>query len=163
MTTRRDDIPGDTGVFGREFDELGRPVVLGTASGRLISISFPESLPADANGEHALLDRIHDYLRGEEDDFADVKVAFTVPTDQRAVLESVRNVPYGESVDLARIVKMTAGLDHEEEADLETARTALGSNPIPLVVPDHRVRRTSGATPDPVAARLAEIEGIGDI
>ncbi|GAA0192321.1 MGMT family protein [Halobaculum roseum] len=152
--------PGDTGVFGRRFDAIDRAVELGTASGRLISVSFPETLPSDADGEHALLDRIGEYLAGTEDDFADVEVAITVPTDQRSVLESVRNVPYGESVDLARVAKMTAGLDHEDEADLQTAREALRANPIPIVVPDHRVRDVGGATPEAVAARLREIEGV---
>ncbi|QZP37391.1 MGMT family protein [Halobaculum magnesiiphilum] len=152
--------PGDTGVFGRRFDAIDRAVELGTASGRLISVSFPETLPSDADGDHPLLDRIGEYLAGAEDDFADVEVAITVPTDRRSVLESVRNVPYGESVDLARVVKMTADLDHEDEADLEAAREALRANPIPIVIPDHRVRDVGGATPGAVAARLREIEGI---
>ncbi|SHG55759.1 MGMT family protein [Halobaculum gomorrense] len=160
MTATLGGGPGDTGVFGRRFDAIDRAVELGTASGRLISVSFPEALPSDADGEHALLDRLHEYLGGAEDDFADVAVAITVPTDQRSVLESVRNVPYGESVDLARVAKMTAGLDHEDESDLQTARQALRANPVPIVVPDHRVRRAEGATPEPVAGRLREIESL---
>lgn len=159
MTTTIGGGPGDTGVFGRRFDAIDRAVELGTASGRLISVSFPETLPADADGEHPLLDRVREYLDGAEDDFADVEVAITVPTDQRSVLESVRNVPYGESVDLERVVKMTGGLDHEEDDDLRTAREALRANPIPLVIPDHRVRNAEGSTPETVAARLREIEG----
>jgi len=155
--------PGDTGVFGRRFDAIDRAVELGTASGRLISVSFPETPPEDADGDHPLLDRIHEYLDGAEDDFADVEVAITVPTNQRSVLESVRNVPYGESVDLERVVKMTAGLDHEEDDDLRTAREALRANPVPIVVPDHRVRNAAGSTPEAVAARLREIEGIRSV
>ena len=153
---------GDTGVFGRAYDALERPVEVGTAGGRLISLSFPESLPADADGDHPILDRLGDYLDGREDDFADVEVAITVPTDRRAVLEAVRNVPHGESVDLARVVKMTPDLDHEDNGDLETARTALRTNPIPVVVPDHRVAGVSGATPESVAERLREIEGVDE-
>lgn len=152
--------PDDTGVFGRRFDAIDRAVELGTASGRLISVSFPEALPSDADGEHALLDRIGEYLAGAEDDFADVEIAITVPTDQRSVLESVRNVPYGESVDLARVVKMTDDLDHEDDSDLRTAREALRANPVPIVIPDHRVRGAEGATREGVAARLREIEGV---
>lgn len=155
--------PGGTGVFGRRFDAIDRAVELGTASGRLISVSFPETLPADADGEHALLDRIHEYLAGADDDFADVEVAITVPTDQRRVLESVRTLPYGDVADLELIVRMTSGLDHEDEADLQTAREALRANPVPIVVPDHRVRHVEGATPEPVAARLREIEGIRSV
>lgn len=151
--------PGDTGVFARAFDRLGRAVQIGTASGRLVSVSFPESPPTDADPDHPLLDRIGAYLDGEPDDFADVAVAITVPTDRREVLESVRNVPHGETVDLERVVKMTAGLDHDDEGDRTTARDALRANPLPLVIPDHRVRGAPGATPSDVAERLREIEG----
>lgn len=160
MTADTDAGVGDTGVFGREYDAIDRAVELGTASGRLISVTLPETLSADAAADHALLDRLQEYLDGAEDDFADVEIALTVPTDQRSVLESVRNVPYGESVDLARIARMTAGLDHEEEADLRVAREALRANPLPIVVPDHRVRDAAGATPEETAARLREIEGV---
>ncbi|WP_435063148.1 methylated-DNA--[protein]-cysteine S-methyltransferase [Halobaculum sp. EA56] len=162
MDRRPDGGLGDTGVFARRFDALGRAVEVGTASGRVISVSFPESPPADADGDHPLLDRIGEYLAGAEDDFADVEVAITVPTDQRAVLDAVRNVPYGESIDLARVTKMTAGLDHEDDADLDTARTALRSNPVPIVIPDHRISGAPGATPGPVADRLRDIEGVRD-
>jgi len=159
MTATPGDL-GDTGVFGRANDALGRPIEIGTASGRLISVSFPESPSGDADGDHPLLDRLADYLDGDADDFADVEVAITVPTEQRGVLEATRNVPHGESVDLARVVKMTPDLDHEDDADLETARNALRTNPIPVVVPDHRVAGVSGATPGPVAERLRGIEDV---
>ncbi|WP_284014549.1 MGMT family protein [Halobaculum litoreum] len=159
MHTNGDATPGDTGVFGREYPAIDAAVELGTASGRLISVSFPDSVAADAAGDHDLLDRIAAYLAGAEDDFADVPVAITVPTVQRDVLESVRTVPYGDPADLELVVRMTAGLDHEDEADLATAREALRANPIPIVVPDHRVRDAEGATPPAVAARLREIEG----
>ncbi|UIP00895.1 MGMT family protein [Halobaculum sp. CBA1158] len=151
---------GDTGVFAREFDALGRAVAIGVASGRVISVSFPESPPSDTGPDHPLLDRIGDYLAGDEDDFADVAVAITVPTDQREVLESIRNVPYGESIDLGRVAKLTAGLDHEDDDDLETVRAALAANPVPLVVPDHRVSGVGGATPGSLAERLRSIEGV---
>ncbi|MFC7098203.1 MGMT family protein [Halobaculum marinum] len=150
----------ETGVFGRDYAAIDSPVELGTASGRLLSVSFPETLSDDADGVHALLDRLHDYFDGAEDDFADVAVAITVPTVQREVLESVRTLPYGDEADLELIVRMTSGLDHEDESDLQTARQALRANPIPIVVPDHRVRGVDGATPAAVAKRLREIEGI---
>ncbi|MFC7068018.1 methylated-DNA--[protein]-cysteine S-methyltransferase [Halobaculum lipolyticum] len=152
--------PGETGVFARRVDGLDRAIEIGTASGRLISVSFPETVPDDADGDHPVLDRIADYLAGAEDDFADVAVAITVPTAHREVLESLRNVPYGDAADVELLVRMTAGLDHEDDADLDTARAALRANPLPVVIPDHRVRDAAGATPESVAARLREIEGI---
>ena len=146
----------DAGIYARESDVLERVVQLGVAGGRVISVSFPAGPPADADAGHPLLDRVFAYLDGSEDHFDDVPVALTVPTDQRSVLEAVRNVPYGETVGPDRIARM-AGLDADDEADMRTVETALRENPVPFFVPDHRVEGP-GATPDDVARRLRAVE-----
>jgi len=147
----------DVGIVARDSTLLDRAVELGVASGRVVGVSFPVSPPDDAGTEHPLLNRVFAYLDGEKDHFDDVDVALTVPTDQRRVLEATRNVPYGETVSLDRVIRM-AGLDPEERADVETAKTALSENPVPIFVPDHRVRDAPGATPDSVARRLRALE-----
>jgi len=144
------------GLYARESSTLGRAVQIGVASGRVISVSFPETPPTDADADHPLLDRVFDYLDGAEDHFDDVTVALTVPTEQRTVLEAVRNVPYGETVDVTRLARL-AGLDDEDGDDLETVRTALRANPVPLFIPDHRISGP-GATPAAVAERLRDLE-----
>ncbi|AZH24937.1 MGMT family protein [Haloplanus aerogenes] len=144
------------GIYARESPTLGRAVQIGVVADRVISVSFPEEPPADAESEHSLLDRVFDYLDGAEDHFDDVTVGLTVPTDQRTVLEAVRNVPYGETVDVARVARL-AGLDDEDEADLDTVREALRANPAPLFIPDHRVAGP-GATPSAVTERLRDLE-----
>lgn len=130
----------------------------GLAGGRVISVSFPEAVPDDAETDHPLLDRAFAYLDGDDDHFEDVQVALTVPTDQRRVLDAVRNLPYGRTVSLDRVLSM-AGLDADDADDVQLARTALSSNPVPLFIPDHRVRDAPGATPSDVAERLRSIEG----
>ncbi|MGQ4554778.1 MGMT family protein [Halobellus sp. GM3] len=147
----------DVGVFARESDRLDRAVEIGVASGRVVGVSFPAEIPDDAESDHPLLDRVFAYLAGEPDHFDDVEVALTVGTTERRVLEAVRNVPHGETVSLERVVRM-AGLDPEESADVETARSALAANPVPLFVPDHRVRDAPGGAAASVAARLRAIE-----
>ncbi|AXG06483.1 methylated-DNA--[protein]-cysteine S-methyltransferase [Haloplanus rubicundus] len=144
------------GIYARESPRLGRAVQVGVAGDRVISVSFPESVPDDAGPDHPLLDRVFDYLDGAEDHFDDVTVALTVPTDQRTVLDAVRNVPYGETVDVARVARL-AGLDDEDEDDLHAVREALRANPVPLCIPDHRVSGP-GATPPEVAERLRDLE-----
>jgi len=144
------------GIYARESPTLGRAVQIGVAADRVISVSFPEAAPDDAAPDHPLLDRIFDYFDGAEDHFDGVTVALTVPTDQRTVLEAVRNVPYGETVTVARVARL-AGLDDEDEAALNAVREALRANPVPLVIPDHRVSEP-GATPPDVAERLRELE-----
>jgi methylated-DNA-[protein]-cysteine S-methyltransferase len=147
----------DVGVFAREFDSLGRAVEIGVASGSVISVSFPDAVESDADPDHPLLDRIDAYLGGESDHFDDVEIALTVPTDHRRVLEATRNAPYGETVSLDRILRMS-GLDPDDSADRETARTALAQNPIPVFVPDHRVRDAPGGAPGAVTERLRAVE-----
>jgi methylated-DNA-[protein]-cysteine S-methyltransferase len=144
----------DAGIYARSFADC--VVELGVASGRVVGVSFPQTVSEDAATDHPLLDRIGAYFRGETDHFDDVQVALTVPTAQRSVLEAVRNVPYGETVSLARVARM-AGLDDEDETDLNTVETALRENPVPLFVPDHRVDGP-GATPSEVVRLLRSVE-----
>jgi methylated-DNA-[protein]-cysteine S-methyltransferase len=146
------------GICARESEYLGRYVQLGVAGDRVISVSFPETAPADAETEHDLLDRIDDYLAGAEDDFDDVTVGLTVPTEHRKVLESVRNVPYGEQITVKRVLSMTPDVDADSDDDVATARTALAENPVPLFVPDHRVRDGPSGAPAAVAERLRDLE-----
>lgn len=144
------------GVFTREFERLERAIEVGIASGNVISVSFPAEA-GDTGGDHPLLDRIEAYLGGESDHFDDVEVALTVPTDHRRVLEATRNVPYGETVSVDRVIRM-AGLDPDDDGDRGTARTALAENPVPLLIPDHRVRDAPGGAPADVAERLRAVE-----
>jgi methylated-DNA-[protein]-cysteine S-methyltransferase len=145
------------GIYARHSATLERAVQLGVAAGRVVGVSFPAAVPDDADPDHPLLDRVFVYLDGAEDHFDDVTVALTVPTDRRAVLEAARNVPYGETVGVTRLARL-AGLDDEDEGDLDTVRGALRENPVPLFVPDHRIDGP-GATPASVAERLRTLEG----
>jgi methylated-DNA-[protein]-cysteine S-methyltransferase len=148
------------GIYARHVPVLGRCVQIGVAQGRVLSVEFPETPPEGAVADHPLLDRIAAYLDGEPDDFADVTVALTLPTDRRRVLETVSQVPYGESTTVEQLLRMTAGLDEDEAEDRQTVEAGLTGNPAPLLVPDHRVRDGPGAAPDDVADRCRRIEGL---
>lgn len=148
------------GIFALESAYLDRFVQVGAAGGKLISVSFPATPDEDAGSDHPLLDRIERYLEGASDDFDDVDVGLTVPTDHRRVLEALRAVGYGDQVSVERLTAMTADLDPDEEADRELVRTALAENPVPLVVPDHRVRDGPSAAPPAVEQKLRALEGL---
>ncbi|GAB3699241.1 MGMT family protein [Halorubrum pallidum] len=167
-----------SGVFARRFDEIGRAVEVGFAGGRVIAVSFPADPPADADADHALLDRIGTYLRGEPvddggpslggeaepiddgtDPFGDVQIGLTVPTDRRRVLDALRSVPYGESISVSRLAR-SAGLDDNDPDDLDVVTRALDENPIPILLPDHRVQGGPYATPGEVREALRRIEGL---
>lgn len=150
----------DAGIYAREAPFLDRHVQLGIAGDRVLAVSFPQTPEDDAGSEHPLLDRIEDYLDGDPDDFDDVVVALTVPTDRRSVLETVRDVPYGEEIDVEQLTRMTPGLDADEESDQRLVRTALEENPAPLFIPDHRVRDGPSGAPAPVVQRLRKVESL---
>jgi len=152
-------MSAEGGIYTRESPYLDRYVQFGEAQGRVISLSFPVEPEPDAAGDHDLLDRITAYLEGSEEDFRDVTVALTVPTDRRAVLETVREIPYGEQVSCEQLVRMTSGLDPGDD-DRRLVRSALADNPAPLLVPDHRVRDGPSAAPAGVEQKLRSLEGL---
>lgn len=145
------------GIYARRFDTLDTVIQLGIASGKLIDVSFPESAPGDAETDHEVFELIENYLEGDRLALTEVEIALTVPTDQRQVLDALQNVSAGNTVTVERLTKL-AGLDPDSGADQETVRTALRENPVPLVIPDHRVRDAEGATPERVAAALRQQE-----
>ena len=150
----------DAGIYARESATLDRYVQVGVASSRVLSVEFPGSPDADAGEDLPLLDRIDAALEGEREDFADVDVAMTMPTDRRDVLEAVRGVPYGEQLSVAELAGMTPGLDGDTDDAHQLVRTALAENPAPLVVPDHRIRDGPSAAPPAVEQRLRSVEGL---
>ena len=150
----------EAGIYARESAYLRRHVQVGVAGGRVLSVSFPGAPDNDAGTDLSFLDRVEAYLEGAETDFSDVDVAMTMPTDQRDVLEAVREVPYGEDVSVSALARMTPGLDPDDEKATRLVRTALAENPAPLVVPDHRVQDGPGAAPPKVERRLRSLEGL---
>jgi methylated-DNA-[protein]-cysteine S-methyltransferase len=149
-----------SGIYARESSYLDCYVQIGIASDQVVSVSFPRSSEANAENEHELLDRIEEYLEGTGSDFSDVTIALTVPTDQRAVLEAVRKVSYGEQASVERLTSTISDLDPESDEDLDAVRTALDENPVPIFVPDHRVRDGPSAAPPRVEQRLRSVEGL---
>lgn len=165
----------DTGIYAREIEGIavndgerrsgvstngasgGDGIVqVGVASGRVISLSFPGSLPEEATRGHDLLDRIERYVGGKPEGFEDVPIALTVPTDHRAVLERVREVPYGETSDVATLARTAPGLDPDEDEGV--VRAALEANPVPILIPDHRVLDGPSALPTGLDRRLRSVE-----
>lgn len=146
------------GIYARRIDELEEVLQLGIAAGKVVGVSFPEAVPADASTEHEYLDRLESYFEGEHDAIAEIPVALTVPTDQRAVLEALQSVPPGRTITTERLARM-ADLNPDETEALGTVRDALRENPVPLLIPDHRVRDARGATPSSIAAALRRHEG----
>lgn len=150
----------DAGIYVRESPYLDRFVQIGAAGEKVISCSFPVRPEGDTTDDHPMLDRIEAYLEGEPDSFADAQIGLTVPTDYRSVLEATREIPYGEQGTVYQVARMAAGLDADDEDDLATVREALAENPIPLIIPDHRVRDGPSGAPPEVEQKLRSLEDL---
>jgi len=84
-------------------------------------------------------EEITEYLRGQRVFFS-VPVDFSdVPEFQRKVLEAARQIPFGEARPYAWIAER---IGHARA--VRAVGTALGRNPVPLIVPCHRVWRGDG-------------------
>jgi methylated-DNA-[protein]-cysteine S-methyltransferase len=113
---------------------------------------------ADAHLEQAAVE-LEEYFSGS-------RRTFTVALDRSSrsgfrgeVLEALETVPYGETVTYGELAGM-AGRPKASRA----AGTAMATNPLPLVVPCHRVIAAGGALggygPGPeLKAQLLEMEG----
>lgn len=102
------------------------------------------------------------YFEGKLTDF-DLPLDWQLSRDfRRKVLRAIARIPYGETRSYMQVAT-SAG----NERAVRAAGTACGSNPIPIVVPCHRVLRTGGALGGyggglPMKRALLELEGVLD-
>ena len=80
--------------------------------------------------------------------FAGGRAPFPLPVDTRlakgfrlAVLDRLRDVPYGSRVSYAQLAART-----DAPKAVRAVGTACATNPLPLVIPCHRVTRSDGST-----------------
>lgn len=111
-----------------------------------------------------------DEVRRELDLYFDGKLdSFDLPLDWRLsggfrqrALRAINRIPYGQTRSYTEIARKAGN-----ERAVRAAGTACGSNPIPLVVPCHRVLRTGGALGGyggglSMKRSLLELEGVLD-
>lgn len=102
----------------------------------------PAGKPATAAArrliEQARLE-IHEYLRGQRAFFQVPVDLTTVPDFQRSVLQAAGRIPFGEARPYAWVA---ARVGHPRA--VRAVGTALGRNPVPLILPCHRVWRSDG-------------------
>lgn len=101
--------------------------------------------------------------------FAGKLDSFDLPLDwqlsggfRQRVLRAINRIPYGQTRSYTEMARKAGN-----ERAVRAAGTACGSNPIPLVVPCHRVLRTGGALGGyggglPMKEALLQMEGVLD-
>jgi methylated-DNA-[protein]-cysteine S-methyltransferase len=100
------------------------------------------------------------YFEGKLTEF-DLQLDWQLSRDfRRRALRAIDRIPYGKTRSYTEIAR-SAG----NERAVRAAGTACGANPIPIVVPCHRVLRSSGALGGyggglPMKEALLELEGI---
>jgi methylated-DNA-[protein]-cysteine S-methyltransferase len=153
---RRAEEEGLLDVAYTEFDSpVGRLLLAATPRG-LVRITFPVEEPervleqlAESVSPRILESPAKlDEVRRELDRYFDGKLQdFDVPLDwqltrgfYRKVLRATARIPYGKTRSYSEMAKR-AGSPRAVRA----TGTALGSNPLPIIVPCHRVLRSGGA------------------
>jgi methylated-DNA-[protein]-cysteine S-methyltransferase len=123
------------GVVRLAFPEEPLDEVLGRLAGE-ISPRIVEA-PAQLDAERRELD---EYFRGDRRDFALALDWTLVGPFARRVLGAAAAIPYGSTLTYTEVAGR-AGSPRGSRA----AGNALGSNPIPIVIPCHRVLRRGGS------------------
>ena len=121
---------------------------------------FPEAIESAKpfHMTYLLLDR---YLRGQSIDFDDLEVDVSGEGEfTQKVLVELRRVPFGQLVSYGRLAKKL-GYGNAGRA----VGQAVGRNPLPIIIPCHRVVREDGAIGGfslglTIKKRLLAIEGI---
>lgn len=162
--------PADAAAAAVRFAVRAEPdvayAVIGTPVGTLVAATTTRGLVRlayedDNGGVDAILDRLAqrvsprileaparlDAVRRElEEYFAGARTSFDLPIDWtltsrfgREVLRACSAIPFGETATYAQLATL-AGSPNGSRA----TGNALGANPVPIVVPCHRVLRTGG-------------------
>lgn len=154
------------------------PLLLASTRRGLVRVGLPNQDPDELLAEIAerLSPRVLE-APAELDDvqreldlyFAGKLDRFDLPLDWRLsggfrqrVLRAIDRIPYGQTRTYTEMARKAGN-----ERAVRAAGTACGSNPIPLVVPCHRVLRTGGALGGyggglPMKQALLELEGVLD-
>lgn len=96
----------------------------------------------DGAGQGEVVARIAAYAEGAEDAFRDVPLDLSGVTElQRRIYEHIRGLGWGETTTYGAIARWLGDV-----ALSRAVGTAMGQNPIPLIVPCHRVLAAGGRT-----------------
>lgn len=96
----------------------------------------------DPTGQPEVTARILAYAEGANDNFADVELDLSrVPEVNRRIYDHIRGLAWGETTTYGAIARWLGDV-----ALSRAVGAAMGANPIPLIVPCHRVLAADGRT-----------------
>ncbi|MBC7326767.1 methylated-DNA--[protein]-cysteine S-methyltransferase [bacterium] len=107
----------------------------------LCSLSKPQEVPIDGYKYHELEEALEEYFSGRVVDFSIFPVDLSSLTPfQRSVLEEVRNIKWGGVAFYEEIGERLGGNNLARAVG-----QALARNPLPIIIPCHRVIRKDGS------------------
>lgn len=148
----------------KTFDRVRREYVVDASERGITSIRAGRAgdHPGAAATRHAAqgLEELHEYLDGRRAFFSVAVDLETLPVFQRRVLDAACRIPFGGTTSYSRLAER---IDHPKAA--RAVGTALGRNPVPFIVPCHRVLRGDQSLGGyglglPMKAELLELERI---
>lgn len=137
-------------IFNTEAGWVG---ILGSAAG-LLHITLPQRLPdvipqqlgispnqASLSPQRFqnLIERLRAYFTGHKVDFPDRLDLSTATDFQREVWEATRLIPYGEVRSYTWVAEQI-----KKSKAVRAVGQALGKNPLPVIIPCHRVLASNG-------------------
>lgn len=156
-----------TMILFRQLDSPVGPLTVAATDAGLHAIEFPRNRhPADREGwmpgDHRLLDLA---ARQLDDYFAAKRCVFDLPLAprgtefQRTVWMTLAGIGYGETISYAQLAQRVG-----RPTAMRAVGAANGRNPLPIVLPCHRVIGTDGALTGfggglPTKQFLLELEG----
>ena len=135
-------------VFYSTFESPVGPLLLAGDSDALRLVSFESSKhaappQADWKQDNApfaeVIRQLQAYFRGELREF-DVPLALQGTEFQRRVWNALREIPYGETISYLQLAERIGN-----PRAVRAVGLANGSNPIPIIVPCHRVIGSDGS------------------
>lgn len=112
---------------GLRWIELN-PTPLEELGDRLHARIVPDDQPNEA-----VLDQLHEYLRGERREFS-IDLELRGTPFQRSVWNALIEIPYGQTLAYAEVAERIGNAKA-----LRAVGQAVGANPIPIAIPCHRV------------------------
>lgn len=132
------------------------PLLITISENRIASLSFGEKKPDETRGESILVAKVQKQLN---EYFAGTSRTFILPVllkgtpFQMKVWKHLQTIPYGKTVSYQAVAK---AIGHPKSA--RAVGTACKYNPIPIIIPCHRVISATGAIGEYAGGKMRKIK-----
>lgn len=112
-----------------------------TLTDLVISKYIPDYDSEQSNFNDSVIEQLREYFAGKRKEFV-VEINFEKGTDfQKAVWVVLKNIRYGETVSYSEIAGIIGNFNAQRAVG-----SAVGKNPVPIILPCHRVIKSDGRT-----------------